>query len=327
MEQLHNMKAVCRRTGLSPHVLRAWELRYGVVEPRRSEGRHRLYTEVEVERLALLADLTRLGHAIGSIARLETTTLRGMKTAADASSRTRTGEAQPPQFTTAAALVDSMLQAVRNYGVDQLESAMDEGAVKLGHSGLMELVLVPLLHRVGDEWEAGRITAAQEHAATHALKDYIARRLRPMGTPDHAPRLLVATPAGQLHEMGAAIAAGLARKAGWNVTYLGPSLPAEEIVGAALAGDYRAVALSIIYPDDDPGMPDQLVRLRSLLPDELPIIVGGRAATGYEDALRRIGALRMESMEDFTALLARIRSGAIPAAPEVRATESSVGAR
>lgn len=311
------MKAVCRRTGLSPHVLRAWEIRYAVVEPRRSEGRHRLYTEAEVERLVLLAELTRLGHAIGSIARLETATLREMKaaTAADATSRTR--ESMPPLFSTAAALVDSMLAAVQSYRVEQFEAVLDEGAVKLGHSGLMELVLVPLLHRVGDEWQAGRITAAQEHAATQSLKDYIARRMRPMGTPEHAPRLLVATPAGQLHEMGAAIVAGLARKAGWNVTYLGPSLPAEEIVGAALAGDYRAVALSIIYPDDDPEMADQLVRLRSLLPDELPIIVGGRAASGYEAVLRTIGALRVENMEEFTAVLAQIRSGSVSAAPVV----------
>jgi methylmalonyl-CoA mutase cobalamin-binding subunit len=116
-----------------------------------------------------------------------------------------------------------------------------------------------------------------------------------------------------MHEMGAAIAAGLARKAGWQVTYLGPSLPAEEIVGAVMANQFRAVALSIIYPEDDPDLPAQLIRLRQLLPDQIPIIAGGRAVASYREALDGIGALILTEMSDFTRLLEEIRAGS-PAA-------------
>ena len=100
--------------------------------------------------------------------------------------------------------------------------------------------------------------------------------------------------------MGAAIAAGLARKSGWNVTYLGPSLPAEEIVGAVMMNSIGAVALSIVYPADDPGLPGQMVRLRSLLPDEIPVIVGGQATDAYGEVLTKIGAIRVADMEEFT---------------------------
>jgi methylmalonyl-CoA mutase cobalamin-binding subunit len=179
----------------------------------------------------------------------------------------------------------------------------------MGHSGMLERVLVPLLQRVGAEWQKGFLTAAQEHGATSAIKDYLSRTLRPVSTPESAPRLLVTTPTGQLHEMGAAIAAGLARKSGWNVTYLGPSLPAEEIVGAVMMNSIGAVALSIVYPADDPDLPGQMVRLRSLLPDEIPVIVGGQATYAYDEVLTQIGAIRVADMEEFTRVLLEVREG------------------
>ena len=309
MEPLHNMKAVALRTGLSPHLVRMWEKRYGAVQPGRSETQRRLYTEEEVERLALLARLTRTGLNIGQIARMETSELRLMveKLGDVPGAPLPAGRAMAP--VDAGTLVARALDCVRCYDVPGLERTLDETMLVLGHSGMLERVLVPLLQRIGSEWQQGHITAAQEHGATSAVKDYLARTLRPVSTPESAPRLLVTTPSGQLHEMGAAIAAGLARKSGWNVTYLGPSLPAEEIVGAVMMNNIRAVALSIVYPADDPDLPDQMVRLRSLLPDEVPIIIGGHAADSYKPVLERIGALRVESMEDFTCVLQEVREG------------------
>jgi methylmalonyl-CoA mutase cobalamin-binding subunit len=209
----------------------------------------------------------------------------------------------------AATFGERAIEAIRSYDIPSLERTLDESMLAMGHSGMLERLLVPLLQRLGADWQRGEITAAQEHCATSAIKDYLARTLRPVNTPESAPRLLVTTPAGQLHEMGAAIAAGLARKSGWNVTYLGPSLPAEEIVGAVMMNNIRAVALSIVYPADDPDLPDQMVRLRSLLPDEVPIIIGGQAADAYSHVLSRIGALRVASMEDFTRVLLEVRDG------------------
>jgi len=320
MEPLHNLKAVTLRTGLSPHLLRMWERRYGAVQPGRSESHRRLYTSEEVERLALLARLTRSGLSIGRIARLPAEELRAMVEKLD----------QPASFPAAAGgpaeLISRALQAVQTYDAAALETILDETMLAFGHSGMLERLLVPLLRRIGDDWQSGHLSAAHEHAATATIKDYLARTLRPLNTPDSAPRLLVATPAGQLHELGASIVAGLARKAGWNVTYLGPSLPAEEIAGAVLLNNIRAVALSIVYPADDPEIPGQLIRLRSLLPDGVPLIVGGQAAASYAEALDAAGALRVEDLDGFTRVLSEVRTGrhdaALPAAPERRAVWS-----
>ena len=312
-ERLHNMKAVALRTGLSAHLIRVWERRYGAVTPARSGNQRRLYTEEEVERLTLLGRLTQSGLAISQIAGLSVEQLRAMqKRAADAASppAPESLPARPSTIAVAPAdLIEAALGAIRSYNIAELEKILDRGMVGLGYSGLLEKMLIPLLRAIGDAWERGDLTAGHEHGATAAFKDYLARNFRSMNPADTAPRLLVTTPAGQLHEMGAAIAAGLARKAGWHVTYLGPSLPAEEIVSAVMANQFRAVALSIIYPEDDPELPAQLLRLRQLLPADIPIIAGGRAVAGYRSALDRIGALILTEMADFTRLLGQIRAG------------------
>lgn len=301
------MKAVEMRTGLSAHLIRVWERRYAAVTPARSGSQRRLYTEAEVERLHLLARLSQSGLAIGQIAGLATEQLRGILSREEGPGPPLKGEKEGES--TPEEVVGAALEAIRGYDMLGLEGVLDQGMIAFGYAGLLEKVLVPLLHAMGTGWAAGELTAAQEHGATAALKDYLARNLRSMQLPGTAPRLLVTTPAGQLHEMGAAIAAGLARKAGWHVFYLGASLPAEEIVSAAVKNRIRAVALSIIYPGDDPELPGQLRRLRRLLPEAIPILVGGQAAAAYLDTLQEIGAHHLVGLEAFPKMLEALRGG------------------
>ena len=101
----------------------------------------------------------------------------------------------------------------------------------------------------------------------------------------------MATPSGQLHELGAVMAAAAATNVGWMVTYLGTGLPPAEIAGAALQNGAKAIALSIVYPEDDPNLTTELQSLRKYLPHEVKILVGGRAAEGYKEVLNQIGAV------------------------------------
>lgn len=287
-------------TGLSTHVIRVWERRYGAVAPGRSVTRHRMFSEEEIDRLILLARLKGTGRSIGTIAGLPTSELRDLLNNGTLASNIIVSDASFP-------LLENARRAVAGYESAALEGIMDRATTLFGYSGMLERVLVPLLRQVGDDWQAGNITAAQEHAATSVIKDYLARTLRSIDTPASAPTLLVATPAGQMHEMGAAIAAGLARKAGWNVIYLGTSLPAGEIAGAAIANRVRAIALSIVYPADDPALGEEMHRLRNLVPAGLPIVVGGNAARAYHAVLTAVEAIMVEDLGDFTRHLATLR--------------------
>ena len=81
----HAMRTVVLRTGLTPDLLRAWEKRYGVVEPTRSEGGQRLYSDADLERLTLLTRAVRAGRAISQVANLPTPELREILAAEAAS--------------------------------------------------------------------------------------------------------------------------------------------------------------------------------------------------------------------------------------------------
>ena len=137
----------------------------------------------------------------------------------------------------------------------------------------------------------------------------------PFGAVDHAPLLLVATPAGQVHELGALLAGAVAVNLGWRVVYLGASLPAAEIAGAARQTQARAVALSLVYPEDDPRLEGELRRLRELLPAEIPLLAGGRALPAYRKVLVRLGAILTADLLLLGAALDRLRNPISKAKP------------
>jgi methanogenic corrinoid protein MtbC1 len=126
-------------------------------------------------------------------------------------------------------------------------------------------------------------------------------------TPDTAPHLIITTPAGQRHEFGALIAVTTAATQGWRVTYLGPDLPAEEIAATVQQTKAKAVALSVIYPPDDPHLRNELQKIRQLIPKEVPILVGGRAVNAYSKLFDEIGAVRIPDMQAFRSKLESLR--------------------
>lgn len=303
------MKSVAQRTGLSPHVIRVWERRYGAVEPGRTTTNRRLYSDAEVGRLALLGAATRAGHSIGTIARLPDDQLRAL-----AGEGTVFGRGEPdrngrgPTALPEDGLLAAALSGIRHLDGRTLEAALQRAGVELGAQGSLLRVVAPLVQRLGDLWHAGDLTAAQEHFATGVLRTHLAHLARPYALAEHVPGLLVATPAGQLHEMGALLAAAAAAGHGWRVTYLGTSLPAVEIAGGAVRSRARAVALSLVYPEDDPELEGELEELRRLLPAGLPLLVGGRAVAAYGEALARAGAQVVKDLDDFCRHLDEIRA-------------------
>lgn len=155
----------------------------------------------------------------------------------------------------------------------------------LGAQGLLRQVVAPLAQIIGDLWSDGTITAAHKHFATAAIRVFLGLAARPFAGTNGDPVIIVATPAGQIHELGALIVGAAAANLGWRVTYLGAGLPAAEIAGAARQKQARVVALSMVYPGDDPQMESELTWLHEALPRGVKLIVGGRAIPSYQDVL------------------------------------------
>jgi DNA-binding transcriptional MerR regulator/methylmalonyl-CoA mutase cobalamin-binding subunit len=299
------MRLVAQRTGLSPHVLRAWERRYEAVTPERSETNRRLYSEAEIIRLELMARLTEAGNSIRQIAALSTTELETMAGALPSPTVTpsRSETSSPDQ-----ALLEEAWSCVVDLDSPALSKVLNRATVSLGISKFSADLIVPLIERIGTAWQSGEISAAEEHAASALIKEVLFTTSRPFAESTGAPNLVVATPAGQLHELGAVLVSCTARRDGWQVTYLGPSLPAAEIARAAIRNQSLAVGLSIVYPSDDPQLPAELLQLRQSLPDEVSILIGGRSAGSYNETAKEIGAKIVTDLAVLALELDKIRS-------------------
>lgn len=302
------MQVVTRRTGLSPHVIRVWEKRHATVRPDRSQGNQRRYSEADVERLTLLKQATEAGHGIGTIARLTSNQLHKLisqHTAAVSAPKpdTRRNRVQPakPDFLLAA------YSAVEQMDAAGLERVLDQAAVALGQISLLNLVVAPLVTRIGSAWRTGELKVAHEHIASAAIRTYLGQVARPQALHVTAPMLISTTPAGQFHELGAALVAAAAASHGWRVTYAGASLPAEEIATVAIQQQARVVALSIVHPSDDPSLPAELRRLRRLLPPDVVLFFGGRAVADYRSVIAEVGGRIINSLAELDIAFEELR--------------------
>ena len=114
-----------------------------------------------------------------------------------------------------------------------LEAALLHARVALSHTAFIETLIMPLMQNIGELWREGTLRIMHEHLASAIVRSLLGSLVTTAGAPPTAPYLIVTTPAGQLHEIGALIIASVASTEGWRVTYLGPNLPAEDMAAAA----------------------------------------------------------------------------------------------
>lgn len=303
----YTIKTVAQLTGLSAHTIRAWERRHQVLNPARTETNRRVYENAEVERLKLLGRAVASGHAIGQVAHLSTDELRSLPVSGIAAIGP---PMESPSGTSTAAYLAACCDAMDRLDADLLEQTLVRAAASLGLTSLLESVIIPFIEVISVRWVDGTTTIAQEHLATAVLRTYLESVRTTMRSPSHAPRLLVTTPKNQVHEIGALIVSIVASVQGWSVTYLGPNLPAQEIVNAARQCGAHAIGLSLVFPDDDPTLADELNLLRHALGPAIPILVGGRAASKYSAAVAAAGGKEVQTLAGLRESLDQIRRGA-----------------
>lgn len=276
-------------SGLSTHVIRMWEKRYGAMSPTRTDSNRRLYCEEAIKRLKLLRQLTENGHRIGNVATLPTEELELLldqklqskllpigKKPADTNNKPL---AEPQQF------VDLCMAASKAFDSETLHHLFNRARQQFGQRGMLHHVICPLIQTIGESWQSGNLRPGQEHLATNVIREVLMMPVPGNQVAENAPELVITTPTGEVHELGAALVAASARDLGWKVTYLGPNLPVEEIAACAITRQAKAVALSLVYPEKCPAITEKVRYLRQLLPEKTALIVGGRAANGYKEHL------------------------------------------
>lgn len=298
---MHPIGFVATKTGLTPHVIRIWELRYQAITPTRTGTNRRVYSDGDIERLVLLRKATEAGHRISQLSQLPLDRLRAI---AD-STTTRPLTAAPA---TVDVTLNQCLDAVRRLDGHALERLLGQATMKMSHTAIIETLVVPLMEKIGEFWQDGSMRPAHEHLATAVIRSFVANITEAYRPEPTAPRIVVTTPAGQWHELGALIATATAAAQGWQVTYLGPNLPADDIASAAIQTKASVVALSIVYPGDDPNVGHELRKLRRALPDNT-ILIGGRTAGNYQRIIEEVSAIRINDIPHLRLELETLRSG------------------
>ncbi len=287
-EKLIPLDEVLRHASLTRNLIHAWERRYGLKPAARAPNGRRFYTAEQAERLRLLKRAADAGWRIGELVELSDDALAAMA-AADEREQD----------------VGEIIDAASALDTDRLAALIRVRKRAEGTRGWLFATVIPLLRRVGDLWQQSRLPIAAEHLVSLALKRVLLESLEEAVVDDTAPRAIATTFEGELHELGAASAALLARLEGVDARYLGPCLPIGEIAAAASRLNASHVMISCITLDRAVAEA-QLVKLRALMPQGICLVVGGAVDPHASDLE---GLVRAGGLAELPDILATSRSG------------------
>jgi DNA-binding transcriptional MerR regulator/methylmalonyl-CoA mutase cobalamin-binding subunit len=293
----HPIRVIAQRTGLTTATIRAWERRYQAVQPTRSEGGQRLYSDYDLERLNVLRELTEGGRSISMVAPLSDGEAMGLllEDRVAVAPGTPDGTIVGP-----AERVDQAYARMLAFDAEGLERLMWRSALSLGGRTFLNEVVSPFLTRVGAGWAEGEVSPAQEHLGSGVI-DRLLDRLIDASRSDDAPNLVVSTLPGERHGLGARLVSTAAVLQGWSVKYLGTDLPVSEIAGAARGVSAAAVAISLVSRERIDEDQRALASLREQLDPSVALLVGGRATSLLDRTLLPDGIWIQDGLESLPA--------------------------
>jgi DNA-binding transcriptional MerR regulator len=244
-----------RRVGVSRELLRAWERRYGLLQPIRSDGGFRLYTSDDAERVARMKSALDEGLSASEAARRALAHARSAEGLLD-DARER------------------ILAAARAYDDTAAQSALDEAFAGFALDTVLRELVLPLLREIGGEWERGELEVGQEHFATNLIRERLLALARFWGR-GGGPLAILACPPGERHDIGL-IAFGLVlRSHGWRILFLGADTPLPTLASAIETTSPRLVVVASM---DGALLEAEGAGLRRLA-RSAPLVLSGAGAT------------------------------------------------
>jgi DNA-binding transcriptional MerR regulator len=287
-----------RRVGVTPEVLRAWERRYGILSPARTDGGFRLYGEDDERRIRRMLQYLEQGLSAAEAARL-----------ARADSPRADPGAAPDEVAaavTAAALGERLARALDDYDDARAHALLDRLLGSHPLESVLRDAILPYLHELGERWARAEVSVAQEHFASALLRGRLLALARGWGR-GLGPLALLACVPGDQHDLGL-ICFGLAlRTHGWRITYLGADTPLPTLIEAAELLQPALVVVSAAIPELAQAAAGGLRELASAAPV-------GLAGGGTDVALARAVEARWLDDDPVTAAASIAAPGAGAAA-------------
>ena len=290
----HRIHRVAKLTGLSKDVIRVWERRYGLVKPSRSSNRYREYSDEEVALLRFVKAQMEQGATIGALAAEGHDSLVArMRVATPVSA-----EDQKPHER----LLDDLVESLDPLDKAGFERRLNGAVAVIPFEEAVQRILLPLQRRIGELWHQGQLNTAIEHYVTKIVQQKLFSVMNQLPVNEFGPRILIACPEGETHEIGAQAVAYIAATKGCHVYYLGPNLPSSDLVTFCETIKPDLVLLSLTEVKPEAAALQQLKELE-LLATRWSVAVGGQGARAIGDRLRDT---KIELLDDLTALHSRL---------------------
>ena len=265
-----------RRTGVAPELLRAWERRYGLFDPPRSDGGYRLYSDADLERLRAMQ-----AHMASGLSAAEAAGLALADRAAPGAQPARVEQADGPER--AAALLEELRVALDRFDDAAAHAAIDRALASLTTDAMLTELVLPYLSELGARWERGQVSVAHEHFASNLLRGRLLGLARGWDR-GAGPRAVLAAAPAELHDL-ALIAFGLAlRGRGWRITYLGADTPLATAADALGELRPQLLAVSATVPERLAPHEHELSRIAK----DTELVLAGAGATPM--LAERVGA-------------------------------------
>lgn len=309
--QLFNIQVASQLSGVASATIRAWEKRYCAVIPGRGDNGHRLYSEKDIEKLALLFKLTEVGQSIGKIAHLGLGELKDVYT-----TLMREPYVGKHIVTPHHGKVDfnkimmNLLLALDSYKVDVISHELEKAIQMTSPRDIALKIIVPLFQKIGIKVDRGELGIAQEHTLSALIIFYLGQMVG-----SHYQRILqkdelflFATPEGELHQIGTLAAGLICSHYGFRFIFMGPNIPAESIAEPANAMKAKAIVLGLSGSELHQGasFENYLQDLQGHLSGRTEIWVGGILGNEEQQRLKKRRITYFPTLTAFDEFLSKI---------------------
>lgn len=286
---------VSKLTGLSKDVIRVWERRYGLVRPMRGPNRYRLYTDEDVALLRYVRRELDQGESIGELAALGREELLA-----------RVKSSQPPlpmEGEPYERLIKVLIHALDPLDRVAFERRLNGAVGVIPFEEALDGILLPLQKKVGELWHDGRATVAVEHYVTKQVQQRIFSVMNQLPVADQGPKIVVACPPGETHEVGAQAVAYRCRVRGCRVYYLGANVPLEALT--KLCAQVRPALTLISFPVilAEQEVSDLAHAIAKDVKPQSDVAVGGTGAVTAKGLFERESITVIETVTELDELL------------------------
>jgi DNA-binding transcriptional MerR regulator len=262
----YSIKDIEKMSGIKAHTIRMWERRFGLVIPKRTDTNIRYYSDEDLRNILNISILNQNGLKISKIAKLNKEELRD---------KVANLLDKPDIYSH---LIDALLFSMLELDENSFNNSFNNALKEYGFEKLIENIMFPFLERIGILWQTDTIKPAQEHFIVNLLRQKIIVKIQKEITSNGQgeDKIIFFLPEGELHEVGLLFYSYIARQQGYEVIYLGASVPLEDLKEVERVTNAKAFFSSFVGPVEKAQLENMFINLRENFPEK-PFYV-----TGYQ---------------------------------------------